>query len=140
MPQAADPLEVSPYLMAPCRNLRYACMALMRHDKHRPRCAECSLIALCRKSAGDQPIAAGSGAEPASPSRSWPTAPVAGTRSSIEWRFVTGSAMWRPSTLDILRILYRRASIEPNLTRTGDRRPIRSETAAEGKSNIAAQH
>lgn len=140
MPHVADPLEVSPYLMAPCRSLRCACMALIRHDKHRPRCAECSLIALCRKSAGDQPIAEGSGAEPALLSRSWPTAPVASTRSSIEWRFVTGSAVWRPSTLDILRTLYRRASIEPNLTRTGNRRPVRSETAAEGRSDIAAQH
>ncbi len=45
-----DPLDVSPYLTLPRRDLRTACQALIRHIDHRPPCGACPVSDLCVKS------------------------------------------------------------------------------------------
>ena len=44
---STDPLDVSPYLTVPCRDVRTACRALMRHADHRPPCGACEIADLC---------------------------------------------------------------------------------------------
>ncbi len=70
--------------------------------------------------------------EPSRLSVSWPTARVSSTRSSIEWRFVTGDAPRQTSAIDTLRALYRRASMAPGLVGGGYRRLNGLEIAASG--------
>jgi len=128
MSNSVEPLHVSPYLMVPCRDLRCACMALRQHAHHQPRCAECSLRDLCRKPDAADKVAE----EPSLLGVSWPAARVPSTRSSIEWRFVTGDAPREKSTLDVLRTLYRRASTAPGIVGRGYRRLNGQEIAASG--------
>ena len=45
-----DPLDVSPYLTLPHRDLRTACRALIRHIDRRPPCGACPVSDLCVKS------------------------------------------------------------------------------------------
>jgi len=101
-------------------------MALRQHAHHQPRCAECSLRDLC----GQLDEAEEAPEEPSRLSVSWPTTRVPSTRSSIEWRFVTGDAPRQTSAIDTLRILYRRASMAPGFVGSGYRRLNGLEIAA----------
>lgn len=47
---STDPLDVSPYLTMARRDLRTACLALMRHANKRPPCGPCPISDLCVKS------------------------------------------------------------------------------------------
>lgn len=46
-----DPLDVSPYLTLPHRDVRSACRALIRHADRRTPCGACPVSDLCERSA-----------------------------------------------------------------------------------------
>ncbi len=49
-----DPLDVSPYLTLPRRDLRTACKAAMRHANRRTPCGACPIADICAKT--DAPV------------------------------------------------------------------------------------
>lgn len=134
MPYAIDPLQVSPYLTLPCRDLRCACMALWKHSRQLPHCAECPLRDKCRT----QARAEAAEESPALLCVSWPTARVPSTRSSIEWRFVTGGDQRQLSIVDVHRTLYRRTSSAPRFADRIARHTNGSEATAETRVEAAA--
>lgn len=49
-----NPLDLSPYLTLPRRDVRTACRALIRHIGRRMDCRSCVVADLCRKSVADK--------------------------------------------------------------------------------------